>query len=167
MIEVAPIYLGNINQNPDLAKLLTTTTCLEVSLTASDRYKGRIHAYTDLGVAVGIIKDRDRALKSGDIFKTNSDKLILINLQEVEVMVLDLSALKSNVSAMEIFNLGHVLGNHHYPIMIQEQKIYVQLVTNKYILEKLIKELSISGLQFSYKVQSLKNNSNFDQHNHH
>ncbi|MEM8721176.1 MAG: urease accessory protein UreE [Cyanobacteria bacterium P01_G01_bin.39] len=167
MTEVAQIYLGNINQNPELAKLLSTATCLEVSLTASDRYKGRIHAYTDLGVGVGIIKDRDHALNSGDIFKINSEKLILINLQEAEVMVLDLSNLESHVGAMEIFNLGHVLGNHHYPIMIQEQKIYVQLVTNKYILEKLIEELSIPGLQFSYEIQSIKNSLNFPKHNHH
>ena len=52
-----------------------------------DRYKGRIHARSNSGIAVGIIKSRDRALESGDLFRTNSDKLLLIYLPEPELLI--------------------------------------------------------------------------------
>ncbi|MGB5712804.1 MAG: urease accessory protein UreE [Waterburya sp.] len=164
MTEIAQTYLGNINDNSDLAELVKIESYLEVTLQESDRNKGRIHAHTLAGVAVGIIKSRDRSLQSGDLFKTDSGKLILIQLQEKEVMVLDLSSLENHISATKLVNLGHVLGNYHYPTMIHNQKIYIQLVTDKLILEKLIKDLNIPELQISYEMQSLNHNITFASH---
>ena len=166
MTEIAQTYMGNINHNSDLAKLVKIETCLKVTLQQSDRHKGRIHAHTDSNVAIGIIKSRDRSLQSGDLFKTESGKLILINLQEEELMVLDLSSLESNISATKLVNLGHVLGNHHCPMMVREQKIYIQLATDKLILEKLIKDLDILGLQINYEVYSSSQNITFESHDH-
>ncbi len=167
MTEIAQIYLGNINHNSDLAKLVKLETCLEVTLEESDRHKGRIHTHTDSNVAIGIIKSRDHSLQSGDLFKTDSGKLVLINLQEQELMVLDLSSLESNISATKLVNLGHVLGNHHCPMIVRGQKIYIQLATDKLILEKLIKDLNIPSLQINYEVYSSTQNIIFEAHNHH
>jgi urease accessory protein len=164
MTEVAKTYIGNINDNPDLVQLVATEACLEVTLTESDRAKGRIHAHTISGIAVGIIKDRDRSLRSGDLFKTDSAKTLLIHLQEQELLVLDLSFLDKNITQVKLVQLGHTLGNHHYPIMMQDNKIYVQIVTNKKIVEKLIKELDIPNLQIKYQTQSDNNNLLFSSH---
>ena len=164
--EIAKTYMGNINHNSDLAKLVKIETCLKVTLQESDRHKGRIHAHTDSNVAVGIIKSRDRSLQSGDLFKTESGKLVLINLQEQELMVLDLSSLESNISATKLVSLGHILGNHHCPMMVDNQKIYIQLATDKLILEKLIKDLNISSLQINYEVCYFSQNITFESHEH-
>lgn len=166
MTEVAQTYIGNIQDNSDLAELITIETCLAVTLLESDRHKGRIHAHTDSGVAVGIIKSRDRALRSGDIFKTNSGKLLLIHMQEQELLVLDLSAIDLSVSTAELVYLGHVLGNHHYPITMQNNQIYVQLITDKLIVEKLLDQLNIPGLQIKYQMQSDNQEFAFLHHSH-
>ena len=92
MTEVAQVYLGNINNNSNLSKLVKKT-CLEVTLNQSDRHKGRIYARANSGMDIGIIKSRDRALQSGDVFKTDSGKLLLIHLQQQKLLVLDLSQL--------------------------------------------------------------------------
>lgn len=167
MTEVAHIYLGNVKQDSDLAQLIITKPYLEVSLRESDRYKGRIHTHTDSGIAIGIIKSRDHALKSGDLFKTDGDQLILINLQETELMVLDLSTIGHQFSVDKLVNLGHALGNHHYPIMMQSGKIYVQLITDKSILEKLIKDLDVPGLQINYETAPFNHDPAFKVHGHH
>lgn len=167
MTEIAQTYMGNINDNADLAELAKIETCLEVTLQESDRHKGRIHAHTIDDIAIGIIKSRDRSLTSGDLFKTNSGQLLLIQLQEQELMVLDLSALEDNISAATLVHLGHTLGNHHYPIMIHNQQIYIQLSTDKIILEKLIKDLNISDLKIRYEMQSFNHDLTFLAHNHH
>jgi len=167
MTEIAQTYIGNINDNADLAELVRIENCLEITLQESDRQKGRIHSHTVDGVAVGIIKSRDRSLESGDLFKTNSSQLVLIKLEEQELMVLDFSTLESNICATKLVNLGHVLGNHHYPIMIHEQKIYIQLITDKLTLEKLIKDLNISSLEINYEMQSFNHEIVFESHDYH
>ena len=166
MTEVAQTYLGNINENPDLSELVKIETCLEVYLTESDRNKGRIHTYTDAGVAVGIIKSRDRSLHSGDLFKTESGNLLLVHLQEQQLLVLDFSRLETNISPARLVYLGHVLGNHHYPIAIQDNKIYIQFVTDKNIIKQTIIDLNIPGLQISWKRQKADQEISFASHSH-
>lgn len=165
MTEVAQIYLGNINHNSDLSELVQKETFLEVFLKQSDRQKGRIHTHTDTGIAVGIIKSRDRALQSGDLFKTESGNLVLIHLQAQKLMVLSFSTSANNIPT-KLVHLGHILGNHHYPIVVQDNKIYVQLVSDAKVLEKAIKDLHIAGLEINYEMRSPTKNLNFSVHNH-
>ena len=165
MTEVAETYLGNINSNSKL-RLMTSEACLKINLQFSDRHKGRIHAYTDSNLAVGIIKSRDRALKSGDLFRTNSGKLVLIHLQQAELLVIDLSTLDADVAPAKLIHLGHVLGNNHYPIALKNNKIYVELVTNKTSIEKLIKDLNIAGLKISYQLPKGDRQIIFSSHGH-
>ena len=166
MTEIAEIYLGNVNDNRELARLITSEGCLEITLQFSDRYKGRIYGYTNSNLAIGIIKSRDRALQSGDLFRTNSGKLLSLDLQEPELLVIDLSTLNSNVTHAKLVHLGHVLGNHHYPIAIQNERIYVQLVTNKISIENLLKDLNIPGLQISYQLHKGDRQITFSAHRH-
>ncbi|WP_019509085.1 urease accessory protein UreE [Pleurocapsa sp. PCC 7319] len=166
MTEVAQIYLGNINHNSDLFELVQKETCLEVFLTVSDRQKGRIHTHTDTGVAIGIIKSRDRALQSGDLFQTESGDLIRVHLQERELMVLSFSESVAVNVPVKLVHLGHILGNQHYPIVVQDNKIYVQLVTDAKIIEKTIKDLHIAGLEINYEMRSPNKHLDFSAHSH-
>lgn len=166
MTEIAQTYIGNINYNSDLAELVTIESCIEISLPDSDRHKGRIYVRANSGEAVGIIKSRDRALRPGDLFKTDSGQLLLIQLQQREVMVLDFSAVNSNTRPAKLVYLGHVLGNHHYPITVQNNKIYLQLVTEKSIVEKLIREQNIPELKIDYQLQSSNAEYIFSSHSH-
>ena len=166
MTEIAQIYLGNIQKNDQLSQQLVIGSCLEVRLKQSDRFKGRIHAYTDSGVAIGIIKSRDKLLQEGDIFKTESGKLVLIHLQEQEVLVLDFSTLEASILPAKLVHLGHVLGNHHYPIAIKNNKIYIKLVTDETVLKKTIQNLNIPGLQINYEKRSQDEEIAFSSHSH-
>lgn len=166
MTEIANKYLGNITNDASLSQQLATETYLEVYLQPSDRVKGRIHVHSQSGAAIGIIKGRDRILQNGDVWQTDSGKLVLIHLQQQEVLVLDLSTLTTDILPAQLVYLGHVLGNHHYPIAINHNKIYVQLVTDKNIIEKTIKNLNISGLQIYYQCQPQKQEIIFSSHTH-
>ena len=166
MTEIAQTYLGNIDRDFDLAKLIATKTCLKVLLSHKDRHKGRIHTYTDDNVAVGIIKSRARLLESGDVFQTQFDRLLLVHIQQQELLVIDLSAVDRDIALTKLVRLGHVLGNQHYAIAIQENKIYVRVDTESKAIEKIIDNLQISGLQTTYEMQSASANTTFTSHNH-
>ena len=166
MIQVARVYLGNIDRDFALAKLVANTVCLEVSLDRSQCHKGRIHTHTDDGVAIGIIKSRDRLLQSGDVFQTESQRLLLVHLREQKLLVIDLSGLNQNIAAAKLVQMGHILGNNHYAIAIQDNKILVRGTPDFGALEKAIADLQIPDLQITYKMLNSSANTNFTSHTH-
>lgn len=157
MTEIARKYLGNTNENRSLARQIDKACqmqqCLEVDLAPSDRAKGRIFTQSTSGVAIGIIKDRDRHLKTGDVFETESGRLILIRLQAQKLMVLSFTQPLGD-RAIDLVRLGHVLGNHHYPIFIESDRIYIRLVTQAAAIEKIISEFDLPGLKINYEGRS-------------
>jgi urease accessory protein len=157
MIEIAQTYLGNLTEDSSLAAKVTQArqqgSCLEVSLNQGDRHKGRIQAHSTSGVAIGIIKSRDWSMREADVFKTQSDRLVVIQLKEQELLVLSFEQ-PITASATELVHLGHILGNHHYPITIANQKIYLQPGADLRIVEQTIKQLQIPGLIMNYQMRS-------------
>ena len=166
MTEIARIYLGNLNEQTNLLETLAIESCLQLQLTLEDRHKGRIYGHTKEGVEVGIVKNRDRSLRSGDLFKTNSHKIVRIELKEQELLVLDLSGLDHNICSTKLVQLGHALGNNHYPIKICDRQIFIKLVTDKKNAEKLINDLNISDLQISYQYMSSEAGIAWTEHSH-
>jgi urease accessory protein len=177
MIELAETYLGNITENANLCeriKKVNKQHCLEVYLSQVDSRKGRIHSCATSGVDVGIVKNRDWFLREGDIFETQQGKLLLIHLQEQKVMVLSFTELINDSSlkrlgdrAIELVHLGHVLGNHHWPIIVQNGKLYIELVIDAEVIEATIRNFSIPGLQIDYEWRSPKEHFTFSEHTHH
>lgn len=163
MTEIANQYLGNIHENTELSQRLTRETCLKVHLSQSDRVKGRIHVHTNSGVAVGIIKSRELFLQQGDVFQTESGKLVLIHLQPEKLMVLSFSSSTADIPA-KLIHLGHVLGNHHCPIIVRQNKIYLQLTVDAALMEATIADFQIPGLKIDYESRS--EHLNFSDHTH-
>lgn len=168
MTEIAQTYLGNIQENPTLAEKLEASKklCLEVNLSQSDRGKGRIHTQSTSGISIGIIKNRDWLLREGDILETEQGKLLLVHIQPQELMVLSFTESLVN-NPINLIHLGHVLGNHHYPIIVKDNKIYLQLIVDKEKIEATIRNFQIPGLQIDYEEQLEGDRFSFSQHHHH
>lgn len=178
MPEVAQIYLGNIHQNPALADRLseakTNQQLLEVNLHQSDRAKGRISCTSTSGMAIGIIKSRELKIQTGDLYQTEQNYLLLVTLIAEKVLILSLPQ-ETNNTEVQLVQLGHLLGNQHYPIQIKNQKVYVRLNSNQnHIassednLVKMIRDLGIVGLTISKETvdQPLETSQQSHQHQH-
>ncbi|MEA5509190.1 urease accessory protein UreE [Crocosphaera sp. UHCC 0190] len=150
MTELADSYLGNILDNETLEKRITLEPYLEVYLTPIDSRKGRIHIQSNCGVDIGIIKSRDWSLKEGDVLETQQGKLILVHLQTQKFMVLTFTE-SINDCPLKLIHLGHILGNHHWPIFRQDNKIYVQINGNETVIETTIRHFAIPGLSIDYE----------------
>lgn len=170
MTELAEIYLGNSRENVSLSerieKARSSALCLEVHISQTDSRKGRIHAHTTTGSAVGIVKSRDWALREGDVLETEKGKLVLIHLQEQKVMVLSFTEPVTE-RPIELVHLGHVLGNHHWPIIVQDGKLYVQLAADVEVMESTVRDFQIPGLQIDFELRSPQQHLDFSQHSHH
>lgn len=170
MTELAEIYLGNSKENVSLSERIEkarfSALCLEVHISQTDSRKGRIHAHTTTGAAVGIVKSRDWALREGDVLETEQGKLVLIHLQEQKVMVLSFTKPVTE-HAIELIHLGHVLGNHHWPIIVQDGKLYVQLAADVEVMESTVRDFQIPGLQIDFELRSPQQHLDFSPHSHH
>ncbi|MGB3496326.1 MAG: hypothetical protein WBA57_26595 [Elainellaceae cyanobacterium] len=177
MPERAHLYLGNTLDATDSAALVQADLvqqvaharqyhdCLDVYLTLEDNRKGRIHAQATSGESVGIIKDREQQLRQGDIFQTESGRLVLIHLQEQPVLVIQADS-DAHASALALIHLGHTLGNHHYRIAIRDDRIYVQLEDNADVVEATIRSHNIPGLSVTYEQRVAEQAIAFDSSAH-
>jgi urease accessory protein len=161
MTEVAETYLGNIAQDNLLAQKVAQARklnrLLEVNLTQSDRNKGRIFTQSVSGVAIGIIKSRDLQLNTGDVWQTSQGNLLLIHLDSETVMILNFAEAVTSNSAIKLVRLGHILGNQHYPIKIEANKIYVRLHSENKVIMQMIEELNLTGLTITWEqISSLE-----------
>lgn len=170
MIEIAQTYLGNLSENSHLAARVTEArqqaACLDVFLSQGDRQKGRIQVRSTSGIAVGIIKSRDWSIRASDVFMTEAEQLVVIHLQEQKLLVLSFEQ-PVTASATELVRLGHVLGNHHYPITVIQEKIYLQPGADLAIVEQTIKQLQIPGLTINYEMRSPDLDCDFAHQSHH
>ena len=169
-IAVAKNYLGNLSEDESLAQTVAVAKVkgnyLEVFLQQSDRQKGRIQAESTSGINVGIIKNRDWSLRPDDVFQTEAGQYLLIHLQEQKVMVLSFTESIAD-QGIKLLHLGHTLGNHHWPIAIHHDKIYLQLIVDEAVVEKTIKDFQIPGLHFEYEWRSPQKSLHFAHHHHH
>ncbi len=167
--EIAQTYLGNLTEDTNLAQRVKSVRdldqCLEVYLSQTDSPKGRIQAQSTSGITVGIIKSRDWSLRQEDVFVTESGNLLLIHLQEQRLMVLSFTEPVAD-RAIELVHLGHVLGNHHWPITIEKNKIYLQSTGDTAVIEKIIKDFQIPGLRINYESRSPQEHLHFSHHTH-
>lgn len=157
MTKLADHYLGNITIDTALEKQVHQALhhhhCLEIWLDESDRAKGRIYARALSGEAVGIIKDRSWSLSEGDVWQTESGKLLLVHLQDQGLVVLRFTG-NAQGYELALIHLGHTLGNHHYPIELREQTIYIPVAGDRTLIESLIHSFKIPGLTMTYELRS-------------
>lgn len=158
MKEVAQKYLGNIAKDSSLEEQIKiareTNRYLEVYLQRNELVKGRIFTKTTSRAEIGIIKSRDLVLRSGDIFETETGNLLLIKIAAERLIVISFEQPVKDHCLMDLVSLGHILGNHHYPIKIDKNKIYVRLITEAKVLVKMIEELNIPGLKITFETNS-------------
>lgn len=166
---VAQIYLGNTFEDRLLQEQVNLACeagdCLEVQLSQSDRAKSRIYATSTSGLGVGIIKDRQSLLSDGDVFQTEQHQLLWVRLEAQPLFVLHFPADLSHY-ALELFHLGHTLGNHHYPILIQDDRVYIQAGADRAVIEATIKSFPIPGLSLMIEERSPNQALDFAQHHH-
>lgn len=169
MTQIASTWLGNYDVDATLAQQIeqerATGSCLEVYLHPDNNSKGRIYTHSTSGVAVGIIKEREVSLNAGDIFQTEQGQLLIVHIEAQKVIVISFTGVVGD-RALELIHLGHVLGNHHYPILLDAGKIYVELVAPQEVIVATIEQFNIPGLCVSYESRSPDQKLVFSSHSH-
>ncbi len=117
--------------------------------------KNRFRKTSETGVELALSLQRNSQLRNGDILfwdPTNRQAVVArIDLQDV--LIIDFAALLSRPQtalAQTCFELGHALGNQHWPAIVKGTKVYVPLTIDRKVMASVMKTHAFSGITYQF-----------------
>jgi urease accessory protein len=95
--------------------------CERLKISRLELERGRMRRKTDLGTDIGLVLDSGTKLHHGDVIVLNSKKFIVIEQLPEKVLSIKIRKLSKDPSAL--VTLGHIIGNRHKPIVINDNVI--------------------------------------------
>jgi urease accessory protein len=129
-----------------------------LELTPLEAQKGRLRTATDRGTPVGLSLGRGTALRDGDILYLNEaeERIIVARLTPEEVLVITLKPAASPAELLRVaVQLGHVLGNQHWPVKVEGMSVYVPVSVDKKVMETVLKTYDLPGIEYRFEHGSV------------
>jgi urease accessory protein len=169
MITISSV-VGNVFRDAQLRerfqKTRKTESCELVKISRSELEKTRLRRQTDKGTDVGVVLELPKKLHNGDVLLSNQDKFIVI--EQLPEKVISVKTKPNENSQKVLVTLGHIIGNRHRPIQINNDGkiIFPILAENEFEVFK--KLFSSINNQIEMKVEELvfepKNVMNVHEH---
>ena len=108
------------------------------------------------GKEYAIALKRHTQLRDGDIlhYDEQTKLLVVLRLKLSDVMVIDLGALarmESETIIHTAVELGHAIGNQHWPAVVRGTKIYVPLTVDRKVMSSVMHTHNIEHIAFSFQ----------------
>ena len=124
-------------------------------LDQAEAQKSRLRKTTDGGVEVAISLDRGAQLRDGDILAWDEARgtAIVARIDLNEVLVIEVSGLLNRppeVTAATCVELGHALGNQHWPAVVKGTAVYVPLTVARAVMASVMKTHALEGVTYEF-----------------
>ena len=139
-----------------------------VALTPLDAQKGRLRTQTDKGTPLGLSLGRGTALRDGDVLYLDESqaRMIVARLTPEEVLVITVKPAAAADLLRVAVQLGHVLGNQHWPVKIEGMSVYVPVSVDKKVMETVLKTYDLQGIEYRFEQGSVGVISRVVPHEH-
>lgn len=126
-----------------------------LSLDQAEAQKSRLRKRTAGGAEVAISLDRGTQLRDGDILFWDEARrtAIVARVDLKDVLVIDLSPLLDGpreVAMARCVELGHALGNQHWPAVVRGTRVYVPLTVVRAVMASVMKTHSFEGVTYAF-----------------
>lgn len=154
-MDVITEVIGNIHDS-EWAKRLDDCHVETVFLDQWTAQKSRFLAKGDHGNEYPVALKRGSRISDGDIIAYDPDKgeAAVLRLDLNNVLVIDLSKL-SSLPAEEIIRisveLGHAIGNQHWPAVVKGTKVYVPLTVDKKVMLAVMETHNIDDISYEFQ----------------
>ena len=146
--------IGNIHETAWKARLEQATLDWLV-LDQWEAQKSRLRKSSQNGLDLAISLPRGILLHDGDILKWDEAQgtatVARVNLKDV--MVVELSALQtqnSEVLVRTCVELGHALGNQHWPAVVKGNRVFIPLTVDKKVMASVMKTHAFHGITYEF-----------------
>lgn len=117
--------------------------------------KSRLRRATESGTEVAISLDRGVQLRDGDVLSwdeaSRSAIVTRINLKEVMVVEVEGALSAAPVDLVQTcIELGHAMGNQHWPSVVKGTKVYVPLAVDRAVMSSVMKTHAFEGITYDF-----------------
>ena len=149
--------LGNMNRSEEWASRLESAEIDYIFLDQWTAQKSRFLAKGVSGVEYPVALARHSQIVDGDIidYDPESGKAVVLRIELSPVLVVDLSGIEGRSSADIIrisLELGHAIGNQHWPAVVKGTKVYVPLTVDKKVMLSVMETHNIEGISYEFQT---------------
>lgn len=139
--------LGNTH-SPNWEKALKDAHIESIHLDQWTAQKSRFLASSDHGHQFAVALDRYTHIVDGDIvyYSAEHNHAVVLRLALNDVMVIDTSL----ATAAECFELGHAIGNQHWPALVKDNMVYVPLTVDRKVMLSVMNTHNFSDITYSF-----------------
>ncbi len=146
--------LGNIHDEPWRTRL-TSAHIDALALDQWEAQKNRFRKKAASGTPIAVSLDRGVFLRNGDVLQWDDAARVAVvaNITLREVMVVRLEALSSQPPEALVricVELGHALGNQHWPAIVKGDQVFVPLTVDRKVMASVMKTHAFHGITYDF-----------------
>lgn len=149
--------LGNELRDSEWKEKLVDCDIDYVFLDQWTAQKSRFLVKGQSGVEYPVALKRHTQVKDGDIieYDPKENKAVVLRIELSPVLVIDMSGLTSaspEIIVRTAVELGHAIGNQHWPAVVKDTKVYVPLTVDKKVMLSVMETHHIEGITFDFQT---------------
>lgn len=151
---VIETILGNIG-NPDWADRLAAVEVDALEIDQWEAQKSRFRKKTAKGAEVAVSVDRGTYVRDGDVllFDAKTRSALVARIEVRDVMIVHLDELKHaapEIAMRTCVELGHAMGNQHWPALVKGDLVYVPLTIDRKVMASVMDTHHFEGLRYEF-----------------
>jgi len=150
--------IGNLRA-PEWAERTKESEIEYIDLDQWTAQKSRFAALSDRGSEYAVALERRTQLLDGDILEhlPRERRIVAVRIRLNDVLAADLSGLAGKAPETIIrtaVELGHAIGNQHWPAVVKGTKVYIPLTVDRKVMESVMRTHRIEGVVCSFQPGS-------------
>ena len=146
--------LGNA-ADPEWAPRLVGAAIDPLELDHWEAQKNRFRKKTAGGVELAVSLDRGSFMRDGDIllWDATATRAVVARISLRDVMIIhldDLSEATPGIVMRTCVELGHALGNQHWPALVKGTRVYVPLTVDRKVMNSVMKTHRFEGIRHEF-----------------
>jgi urease accessory protein len=146
--------LGNA-ADPEWAARLADATVDALDLDHWEAQKNRFRKKTASGMELAVSLDRGAFMRDGDVlvWDAAAKRAVVARIALRDVMIIHLGALAADAPEIALrtcVELGHALGNQHWPALVKGDRVFVPLTVDRKVMSSVMNTHRFEGIRYEF-----------------